>query len=57
MLNRDDNGVYTVRMTKHNFTHNHSVGRDEFYSYAESRKIGSPGIKRVAKTMWQGGSK
>lgn len=53
VLNRDE-GVYTVRISKHQSSHNHSVGPDEYTCYAETRKIESPGIKRVAKTMWQG---
>ncbi|ETI51615.1 hypothetical protein F443_05080 [Phytophthora nicotianae P1569] len=51
VLNRDK-GVYTVRISKHQSTHNHSVGPEEYTCYAETRKIESPGIKRVAKTMW-----
>lgn len=56
-LARDGCDVNNVRTTKHNSKHNHSVGRDELFSFANSRKIHSPGIKRVVKIMWQGGSK
>ncbi|ETI30706.1 hypothetical protein F443_22197, partial [Phytophthora nicotianae P1569] len=34
-----------VRVTSHVATHDHDVGRDVYYSYAESRKITSPGTR------------
>ncbi|ETO66937.1 hypothetical protein F444_16000 [Phytophthora nicotianae P1976] len=47
-LNRDK-GVYTVRISKHQSTHNPSMGPDEYTCYAKTRKIESPGIKRVVR--------
>ncbi|ETO59456.1 hypothetical protein F444_22194, partial [Phytophthora nicotianae P1976] len=37
--------TYKVRVTSHVATHDHDVGRDVYYSYAESRKITSPGTR------------
>ncbi|KAG3063925.1 hypothetical protein PI125_g24277 [Phytophthora idaei] len=57
VLVQSGDGSYKVRVSKHIATHNHDVGRDVYYSYAEARKITSPGTRGVVKTLVQGGSK
>ncbi|KAG3116322.1 hypothetical protein PI125_g4772 [Phytophthora idaei] len=57
VLVQSGDGSYKVRVSKHIATHNHDVGRDVYYSYAEARKITSPGMRGVVKTLVQGGSK
>eukprot|EP00644_Phytophthora_capsici_P015365 jgi/Phyca11/113547/e_gw1.24.407.1 len=57
VLIKEGNENYKVRVTKHVATHNHDIGQDVYYTYAEARKITSPGTQRVVRTMMQGGSK
>ncbi|KAE9088813.1 hypothetical protein PF006_g25494 [Phytophthora fragariae] len=52
-----DGDNYKVRVSSHVATQNHDVSRDVYYSYAEARKITSPGTRNVVKTLVQGGSK
>lgn len=54
LLKQDEGGVYTVCVSKHTSVHNHSVGPEEYFTYAETRKVDSPDTKIVVKTMWQG---
>ncbi|KAG3184370.1 hypothetical protein PC128_g13755 [Phytophthora cactorum] len=57
VLVQSGDGSYKFRVSKHIATHNHDVGREVYYSYAEARKITSPGTRGVVKTLVQGGSK
>ncbi|KAG6943797.1 hypothetical protein JG687_00018234 [Phytophthora cactorum] len=54
VLTKDEHDNYTVRVTKHRNVHNHNVDRGVYYSYAEARKVTSPGTRNVVKTLVQG---
>ncbi|KAG3097426.1 hypothetical protein PI124_g10211 [Phytophthora idaei] len=57
VLTKDEHDNYTVRVTKPRNVYNRIVNRGVYYSYAEARKITSPGTRSVVKTLVHGGSK
>ncbi|GMF48243.1 unnamed protein product [Phytophthora fragariaefolia] len=54
VLKSDGANSYQVRVSRHMAVHNHDVGSDVYYTYAEARKITFPGTHGIVKTLVQG---